>query len=82
MWTIGTLPGEFFSETGLRLKEEAPGKHYFTITLANAMVGYVPPEEQFQLGGYETGLCSGSLALVSAEKEISRTLTELIKSVQ
>jgi neutral ceramidase len=80
--TIGTLPGEFFSETGLKLKEEANCEHYFTITLANAMVGYVPPEEQFELGGYETWFCSGSLAVVSAEKEFTRTLTKLIKSVQ
>lgn len=46
------------------------------------MVGYVPPEEQFELGGYETWFCSGSLAVVSAEQEFTRTLTKLIRSVQ
>jgi predicted nucleic acid-binding protein len=80
--TIGTLPGEFFSETGLKLKKEAPCKYYFTISLANAMIGYVPPAAQFLLGGYETWLCSGSLVEVNAEEKISKTLAGLIKSAQ
>ncbi len=80
--TIGTLPGEFFSETGLQLKKEAPCKYYFSISLANAMIGYVPPADQFMLGGYETWLCTGSLAEVDAEKKITKILTNLIKIVQ
>jgi neutral ceramidase len=80
--TIGTLPGEFFSETGLRLKKKAPGKYYFSICLANAMIGYVPPAPQFALGGYETWLCFGSFAEENAEKKISGALLKLITSVQ
>ena len=79
---IGTLPGEFFSETGLRLKEQAGSKYYFSISLANAMIGYVPPSPQFALGGYETWLCFGSYAEKNAEKKISKALIELIYSVQ
>ena len=51
---IGTLPGEFFSETGIKLKTNKPSKYYFTVCLANAQVGYVPPSGQFTLGDYET----------------------------
>ena len=80
--TIGTLPGEFFSETGLKLKKQAPGKYYFSISLANAMVGYVPPAAQFALGGYETWLCSGSHAEEKAEEKISAALLKLIRLVQ
>jgi len=80
--TIGTLPGEFFSETGLKLKAEAPFEHYFTITLANAQVGYVPPAHEFELGGYETWLCSGSMAETDAEESISKILKGLIESLQ
>lgn len=79
--TIGTLPGEFFSETGLKLKKYAPCSYYFSISLANAMIGYVPPAKQFLLGGYETWLCSGSLAEVNAEEKITNTLLALIKSL-
>jgi neutral ceramidase len=80
--TIGTLPGEFFSETGLQLKKQAPCTYYFSISLANAMVGYVPPAAQFALGGYETWLCSGSHAEEHAEEKISAALIKLIRTVQ
>lgn len=80
--TIGTLPGEFFSETGLKLKKKAPCKYYFSISLANAMVGYVPPAAQFALGGYETWLCFGSCAAKNAEQKISSALLKLVQSIQ
>jgi hypothetical protein len=79
--TIGTLPGEFFSETGLKLKKAAPCKYYFSVSLANGQFGYVPPAFQFSMGGYETWLCSGSLLEINAEEKISSALSKLIKSV-
>jgi len=80
--TIGTLPGEFFAETGLKLRKNAACKYYFSISLANGQFGYVPPASQFILGGYETWLCSGSLLETHAEEKISEALISLIKSVQ
>jgi neutral ceramidase len=80
--TIGTLPGEFFAETGLNLKKNAPGKYYFSISLANGQFGYIPPASQFKLGGYETWLCSGSLLETEAEAKIADRIIWLIKSVQ
>ena len=79
---IGTLPGEFFSETGLHLKKQTSAKYYFTITLANAMIGYVPPASQFDLGGYETWLCSGSHLAADSEAKIAGTVASLIKTFQ
>ena len=79
--TIGTLPGEFFSETGLKLKKLAPCKYYFSIALANFRDNYMPPLEEFKLGGYETWLCSGSRMELLAEEKISKELTSLVKSV-
>ncbi|MBK7709752.1 MAG: neutral/alkaline non-lysosomal ceramidase N-terminal domain-containing protein [Bacteroidales bacterium] len=78
---IGTLPGEIFSETGLKLKKNSPFEYYFTISHANGQFGYVPPAEQFQLGGYETWLCSGSLLETSAESKLSAALIALVKSL-
>lgn len=80
--TIGTLPGEIFAETGLKLKKNAPCKYYFSISLANGQFGYVPPASQFLLGGYETWLCSGSLLATDAEEKIYGALISLIKIVQ
>lgn len=79
---IGTLPGEFFSETGLNLKKQTSVKYYFSITLANEYIGYVPPASQFKLGGYETWLCRSSHLAISSEAKISSTLASLIKSVK
>ena len=80
--TIGTLPGELFSETGLWLKKNAPSKYYFTVCLANSYVGYMPPAAQFKLGGYETWLCPTSYMEVNAEEKIKKRLLELVKFVQ
>ena len=73
--TIGGLAGEFFAETGLWLKEQISKTNYFTITLANGYTGYVPPEHELELGGYETWRCRTSY--INAEKEIRKKLLEL-----
>jgi neutral ceramidase len=80
--SIGTLPGEFFSETGLKLKKQKLNKYYFSISLANAMIGYVPPAAQFKLGGYETWLCAGSHAEINAEEKIYTAILKLLKSIK
>lgn len=80
--TIGTLPGEFFSETGLKLKEEKPSTYYFSIGLANFRENYIPPVAEFGLGGYETWLCSGSRMEKSAEEKVRTALQKLVMAVQ
>lgn len=77
---IGTLPGEFFAATGLRLKKAAG--NYFTIGLANANVGYVPPAAELEHGGYETWRCRNSLLEAAAEKKIAGRLLELIRGLK
>ncbi len=79
---IGTLPGEIFAQTGLNLKKIKPTKYYFTVGLANAQLGYMPPAEQFKLGGYETWLCTGSHMEVEAEPKLYKGLQNLILNVK
>lgn len=51
--SIVALPGEFFVEYGLRLKQSAPGKT-FVISLANGeLQGYIVTPEAIAVGGYE-----------------------------
>jgi neutral ceramidase len=76
---IGALPGEFFAATGLRIKEGVKDP-YFTITLANGNVGYVPPAEELANGGYETWRCRISNLHTEAEEEIRTALMGLILS--
>jgi len=77
---IGALGGEFFSETGLWLKQQVGG-HYFTITICNDYVGYVPPMHAFELGGYETWRCRTSFLDTEAESLIRNALASLIKKL-
>ncbi len=77
---IGALGGEFFAETGLRLKEGSPARHYFTVTLANGYLGYVPPAHELDRGGYETWRCRTSFLEPEAEKKIRTTLAAMIQT--
>jgi neutral ceramidase len=72
------LGGEFFSETGLNLKKTNSAKPYFTITIANGYVGYVPPKHEIEKGGYETWRCRTSFLAEDAEEIISNELKALI----
>jgi neutral ceramidase len=73
---IGALPGEFFAETGLKLK--ANSTNYFSICLANTYGGYVPPAHEIARGGYETWRARSSFLEENAEEKIRLKLSELI----
>ncbi|RAJ94523.1 hypothetical protein LX87_04410 [Larkinella arboricola] len=75
---IGALGGEFFAETGLKLKQSH--SPYFTITMANGYVGYVPPAHEIERGGYETWRCRTSFLEPGAEETIRTKLAELLKT--
>jgi neutral ceramidase len=77
--TIGALPGEFFAETGLWLKNNNPQNNYFTITLANGCEGYIAPAHEIENGGYETWLARTSFLEEGAENKIKTKLLEMIK---
>ncbi|RRA98007.1 neutral/alkaline non-lysosomal ceramidase N-terminal domain-containing protein [Larkinella rosea] len=74
---IGALGGEFFAETGLRLKENR--SPYFTITMANGYIGYIPPAHEIERGGYETWRCRTSFLEPGAEEAIRTKLAELLE---
>ena len=56
---VTAIPFEVLAEIGLEIKEKTPFGDTFTIELANAYHGYLPPPHQHKLGGYETwmGTC-------------------------
>lgn len=78
---IGALAGEFFSETGLNLKKNVNQGHYFTITMANGNVGYVPPASEIAKGGYETWRCRYSCLVPGAEETIREKLLLLVQQL-
>jgi neutral ceramidase len=77
---IGALAGEFFAQTGLALKDVSQ-KPYFTISLANGNVGYVPPAEEIDRGGYETWRCRYSCYARESEKAVREKLISMIESL-
>ena len=77
---IGALGGEFFAETGLRLKEALAGTPYFTISMANGYIGYVPPAYELDRGGYETWRCRTSFLEATAEETIRSQLLTLLQT--
>jgi neutral ceramidase len=77
---IGAMPGEFFAETGLKLKQGINLHNYFTISLANSYGGYVPPAHEIDRGGYETWRARSSFLEHNAEEKIREKLAELIRS--
>ncbi len=79
---IGALGGEFFAETGLALKEAAGTTPYFTVTMANGYVGYVPPAHEIERGGYETWRCRTSPLASPAEAMVRHELLSLIDQAE
>jgi hypothetical protein len=49
------LPGEILVEVGLAIREKAPARNLFIVTLANDVVGYVSHRQAYKEGGYEPG---------------------------
>lgn len=49
-----TNPGELFSALGIEIRSRSSHKVTMVGELANGYVGYIPAEEDFQEGGYET----------------------------
>lgn len=76
---IGALGGEFFSETGRKLK--AQHDKYFTICLANDYVGYVPPKAEIAKGGYETWRARSSFLAEESEEIVTEKMCELINKL-
>lgn len=78
---IAASPCETFAATGLALKAKSPLQPTFTISLANAQGGYLPPPDQHSLGGYTTWPAESSYLEVQAEPKIRAELLRLLKSL-
>ena len=77
--TIGALGGEFFAETGLDLKKRIATEKYFTITMANGYIGYIPPAHEIEKGGYETWRCRSSHIKENGERIVREALFEIAR---
>jgi len=69
------VPGEIFSEIGLKIKEASPFEKTFVIGLSNGYGGYLPTAKEFVEGDYEVDGCRYS---PRAEKVCVDSSLELI----
>jgi neutral ceramidase len=78
-FVLAAVPCETFSITGLTIKKESPFPLTMVIGLANGYHGYLPPPDQFPLGGYTTWRARTSYLETNAEPKIVRVIGELIR---
>ncbi|MCL2742579.1 MAG: hypothetical protein FWE67_01865 [Planctomycetaceae bacterium] len=79
---ITALPGEIYGITGLEIKARSPFYPTFNISMANAYFGYIPPEEQHRLGGYNTWRTQTSCLEVDTEAVIRQTVVDMLKELR
>jgi len=63
-----TVPGELFTEIGLRIKRLSPLESTFIIGLANGCLGYIPTGRAIREGGYATR--PGSSCLIEDAEDL------------
>ncbi len=80
-FAIATTPCETYGSTGLAIKQASPFALTMVMELANGCNGYLPPPDQFELGGYTTWRARSSYLEVGAEPEIKKTVGLLLKRV-
>ena len=78
---IAAIPNEVYGITGLKIKARSPLAPTFNVELANGAAGYIPPPEQFALGGYTTWPARTAGLEVDAEPRIVDALIELLEEV-
>ncbi len=71
------LPGEAFSQLGLEIKRRSPAPHTLVAGLSNDAIGYLPTQESFEQGGYETTPGSTFYEPGSAERIVASAVTQL-----
>jgi neutral ceramidase len=77
-FAIAAVPCETFGSTGLAIKKASPFSLTMVIGLANGYHGYLPPPDQFPLGGYTTWRARTSYLEQGAEPKIRATIGELL----
>jgi len=80
-FAIAAVPCETFGSTGLAIKKASPFPLTMVIGLANGYHGYLPPPEQFPLGGYTTWRARTSYLEQTAEPKIRAALEGLLARV-
>ena len=75
------IPGEYFVEYGLSIKEWSPFPQTFIAELANNTFGYIPTQDAFPPGTYETMPIVSATLEPSAGVQMSNAAGELLREL-
>ncbi|MCE2814676.1 MAG: c-type cytochrome [Planctomycetaceae bacterium] len=78
---IAGYPTETYNATGLAVRANSPFQITLNIGLANDLLGYLPPADQFPLGGYTTWRARTSCLEESTEARVVETLSGLVSQL-
>lgn len=78
---IAGVPGELFVEFGLELKSNSCLKPVAVTELANDWIGYIPTEEAFALGGYQTWTALSSRMAPQVGRLIMHELSSMLDAL-
>lgn len=76
--SIAAIPGEFFVELGLAVKEAAHPRKALVAAYANGALGYIPHREACARGGYEATF-PGTVLAPGGGEQLAETAIELIR---
>ena len=85
-WRLGdfaaaAFPNEVYASTGLTLKARSPVATTCVVGWANGYFGYLPPPDQFALGGYTTWRARSSCLDEGAEPKVVAAVMGLLDEV-
>jgi len=76
------MPGLPFCQTGMNVKTRSPFRPTMLVALANDYAGYVPPDDQHALGGYECWRCRASFLEPRAATVLENAAVGLLTRLQ
>ena len=81
-WLIAGVPGELFCCLGDDIRRAARRHRVWVVGYANGYVGYIAPDEAFDVGGYETSVAQWSPLARGGGEMIRDAAIELIREVE
>lgn len=79
---LAFLPGEPFVETGNELKAQSPFELTGIVGFAEETIGYIPTNEAFSEGGYETGFGAWSILASGSEPRLRQEVAALLEDLR
>ena len=80
-FVIAANPCETYNQSGLKIRQQSPFGLTMNVGLANGYMGYIPPPEMFQLGGYTTWRCRSSCLEEQAEPKLVEGLHRVMQDL-